>query len=39
VSETLRSLNISPDLTDRTLVQSSEPMTTGVQAQKVVLKQ
>jgi cell division protein FtsI (penicillin-binding protein 3) len=39
VSETLRSLNISPDLTDRTLVQSSEPMTPGVQAQKVVLKQ
>jgi cell division protein FtsI (penicillin-binding protein 3) len=39
VSETLRSLNISPDLTDRTLVQSSEPITTGVQAQKVVLKQ
>ena len=39
VSETLRSLNISPDLADRTLVQSSEPITTGVQAQKVVLKQ
>jgi cell division protein FtsI (penicillin-binding protein 3) len=39
VSETLRSLNISPDLTDRTLVQNFEPIPTGVQAQKVVLKQ
>ncbi|MGA0832000.1 MAG: peptidoglycan D,D-transpeptidase FtsI family protein [Polynucleobacter sp.] len=39
VSETLRSLNISPDITDRTLVQNFEPIPTGVQAQKVVLKQ
>jgi cell division protein FtsI (penicillin-binding protein 3) len=39
VSETLRSLNISPDITDRTLVQNFEPIPTGGQAQKVVLKQ
>ena len=39
VSETLRSLNISPDITDRTLVQNFELIPTGVQAQKVVLKQ
>jgi cell division protein FtsI (penicillin-binding protein 3) len=39
VSETLRSLNISPDITDRTLVQNFEPIPTVVQAQKVVLKQ
>jgi cell division protein FtsI (penicillin-binding protein 3) len=39
VSETLRSLNISPDMTDRTLVQSSDPGAPTAQMQKVVLKQ